>query len=202
MKTRSAAAVAATLFAGSVAHADVVYSNFGPADSYDPIIGHTIKGTPELSNAAAFTPDQAFMLDSVELALSFAGALGTTGDVEVVLFADAAGLPGAVIESLGTVDVLEGSAIYTVDPVADVELEAGTTYFLGARNASATTEAVWAWNLTGDMGNYVKAYIIPWQFVDSQPAAAYRVNGSVVPAPGAVALLGLAGVIGRRRRRR
>jgi len=55
----------------------------------------------------------------------------------------------------------------------------------------------WWYTQNPTWGTWVEAPLM----VGSEPGGAFRLNGSVVPAPGAMALLGLAGLAGGRRRR-
>lgn len=72
------------------------------------------------------------LLDSIDVALGGVGLSG--GTIEFTLNGDSAGLPGAVISTIGSQSIGAGSATaaYTLTPLSSLLLQANTTYWVGA----------------------------------------------------------------------
>ena len=86
-------------------------------------------------------------------------------------------------------------------------LENGRVYFLVGEATDPLGEFAWAQSpLTGNDGRTTWATRVgdpattPWTISNSQ-SAAFRINGSFIPAPGIAATLGLIGLAATRRRR-
>src|SRR6187401_2546276 len=84
----------------SAARADVVYSNFGPGNSFETsafvIAGPNAPFIGSFIRSVAFTPNQDYYLDSVDLVLSNRQDGPKTYDV--VIGGEVAGLPGNSLE--------------------------------------------------------------------------------------------------------
>ncbi len=204
----------AALAMTTAASADVVFNNFGPGDTYTTGQGWTISdGAPintDNDQGDAFTVTGGnFLLTSIEIAL---GYVTGTNRAFISLYNDDDGMPGAILET-ATVENM-GPFGNQNDP--EVALFTGTTALLEGEQywviASSDNNSWLAWNLNsiGDTGPHAfRANGGPWNISDGAPfegppgaagtRGAFRVNG--VPGPGAIALLGLAGLCGRRRRR-
>jgi hypothetical protein len=83
-------AVAAFLFAKPAYASQIVFSNLGPGDSFQP---NTSWAMNCYDAAASFTSAGSFSLDSVEIALRWDNFPGTTNDEDIWLMSDSAGLP-------------------------------------------------------------------------------------------------------------
>jgi hypothetical protein len=185
------------------ASADVVFNNFGAGDAYNTGTGYTISaGAPintdwDQGNSFVVTGDT-YSLTSIEVAI---GYVTGTNMVTFTLHEDNAGVPGNVLESFDFVNMgpfgnnnapMEGAS------VANPTLQEGSTYWLIASSANNSWLA-WNLNSIGDTRpRAARQNLGPWG-VNNDTSAVFRING-VVPAPGALALLGV-GLLGVRRRR-
>lgn len=194
-----------------VAHAAVVYSNFGtePGSEFSStprIFGYTGSKTygdvaQSFEFAASDTP---FYLDSIDVAVS--GDSGGTGiDVHFAKSAEN-GQPGTILES---------SSVYVFGtPTIKTALFDGTTLiddpgtywiWLTQSSGSSLVGASWYLNNTGAIGNTALLVNGATDWIVSElDEQAYRINGTFVPIPAAIWLFssGLLGLIGIARRPR
>lgn len=185
---------------------DVLFDNFGFGDSYDTRAGYTLsEGAPinfDWDHGDAFTVGGgAFFLDSIDLAI---GLLVGQNRIFVDVYTTVGGLPGVVIDA-AVVDGQMGPFGNANPPI--VALFAGSTilqdgeqYFIIASTDSDSL-AAWNWNILGDIGPHAFRQDLGDWSVSNDTRGAFRVNGTLVPAPGVLALLGVAGLAARRRRR-
>jgi len=131
-----------------------------------------------------------------------------TNQVTMSVHADAGGLPGAVLETSGGSNF--GAFGQTIPAskfgfAGTTLLEAGETYWVSFDTVDGPSSwLVWNFNTTG--ANLPRAYMNNtsggnWVDAGTTTAGAMRIEGTVVPAPAAFALLGVAGLVSRRRRR-
>jgi len=183
-----------------------VYSNFGAGNSYDCCNGYTESGAGSFTGfnslqAMAFTnaTGQNLALTQIDIADSF-----VSGDNSMTLnlYADNAGVPGAVLESW-TVNNLPAlgtcCAVSRVFDVAGVVLQNGATYWLAPASDNSTWEA-WNWNVIGANGAGALSTDVgaTWASGPYGPNGAFDVLGKpTVPEPPAVLLVGtaLAGIL-------
>ncbi len=211
MKAIALAAVGAAV-AGPVS-ADVLYSNFGPGDTYSLDRGWTLSSGGPLAGdvweqAVAFTVVGGdYYFDSVDFAV-----LHNWGPdlVYMDIRSDENGLPGTVLESTsasGVTDPFVWAPPMTAGFSGGLVLQEGATYWLTLRTESTDALASWAFNVIDDFGLYAQQlngqgwqsyYGIPG--TDSQRAV-FRVNGTLVPAPGVGAMAVAACGLAYRRRR-
>src|SRR4051812_20198817 len=89
------------IFLGAEARAAVIYSNFGPGDTYRTNVGWTIGLSPSGITIVQGDPfsigGSDYVLDSITLPLAYNDGPSRDGDIQ--LRANASGLPGAVIEA-------------------------------------------------------------------------------------------------------
>ena len=124
-----------------------IYSNLGPGTGYDPSWGGTLGGFVGANQGLAFqfsfAGPQSYLLDSVGLAVGW-----VTGEnqLNVSVMTDAAGLPGAVLESFSFTDQLgsfgNANPLLVGTSIAHPLLTPGTNYWLVA-TAPDPTWAAW-----------------------------------------------------------
>ena len=195
------------------AHADVLFSNFGPDDTYALDIGATLSyGGPlggQVNEAAVpFTITGGdYHLDSAEVAI-----LHTWGPdlVYADIRSDLLGAPGEVLETTsgsGVTPPFVWAPPMELDFSGGLLLEEGQQYWLALRTEETDAHLAWAHNVVDDFG--LRAWRIdggPWETgfgtpgTDSQRPV-YRIHATPVPGPGALALLAVAGLRHSRRRR-
>lgn len=204
----TAAVLALTTLAGAAGAQVVIHSNFGPGDSFNLVSGNLVLGPDEISIGNV---DQAMRFQtggidtyftSAELGLRLTDGLDA---LSVYLMSDAGGLPSAVLLTMN-ISGLPGPdvpAIVTASAGAAFLLSANTTYWIAA-DAGGDTEIVWHRNSIGDLGRAGRSGdpVGPWNFNPDQETLAFRVNGRLVPTPGAASLGMLVfGAVAARRRR-
>jgi hypothetical protein len=199
------------------ARADVIFSNLGPGESYNQIQGY-IEAGPEAAfpltrQAMAFTAGQTpTSFDGARVALGLASG---ANEIDLRLYTDAGGQPGAVIETIHasgqmpTYGQFGSGHLVTFESALHPLLEAGGTYWL-LPFASGDTFAGWNRNDQGSSGPFALSQELEptgW-VVSSQQQGAYAVNGTPSPAPepsalalAGVGLVGLAGYAWRLPRR-
>jgi len=171
------AAVAFSLLCGGFAKADVIFSNLGPGNSYNPIpgflFGATV-GTP-VAIAMPFTPAGTFTLTQIDVAIIHQMVPNSDiNSVVLTLNSDSGGLPGAALmtwnlSGLPTSGVC--CTVTTVVPGSPVLLSAGVQYWLAATTASADNLEGWSVNIAGTIGPVAQNVGSGFAFIiDPQPA--------------------------------
>lgn len=203
------ASLALTLSAG-VATADTIFDTGEPQGGFLGYYGFDL--SPDQSVAIAFTPDQDYRLDSVGLWMMSNDFDASGRAFTVSVRTDANGgmtIPGTeVIEGWNMTTSAQGwsPVLDSVNSALNPILEAGTTYWIVAESdepvffnpvwvASSQSEPVWhsIRNVFNPGGEWISGY--------GQGVPGLVITGTVVPAPGAAALLGLGAMAGLRRRR-
>src|SRR5687767_3486954 len=103
---RSASGLLAMLVVAccSTLRAEVLFNNFGPGDAFGNsgllLQGPDVNTIGDVNQAAAFSMGQlGALLTSAQLGIGVGGPGPGTGPINVVIAADAAGLPGAALQS-------------------------------------------------------------------------------------------------------
>ena len=200
-----AASVMAMSFTSSSLGA-VIFNNFGAGNSYNISSGWTLsEGAPiniDWDQGDGFTVNGGdYFLDRIDLAI---GLVVGQNRIFIDVYTTVGGLPGVVIDSA----VIEGQmGTFGQDNPPIVALFDGSTILQNGQQyfviASTDTDTWAAWNLNsiGDMGPHAFRQNLGDWSVSNNTRGAFRVKGTLVPAPGVLALLGMAGLVARRRRR-
>ncbi len=221
-----APALALAVALGSAASAGVIYDNGGPDGSagLSNILGVGINRLVADDFVLAGGPG--WIVDGAQMSGVWAGGggLGLATGFRVVIYADdAGGGPGTIIsdQTVGVgSEVLTGEIFFgrpeiafTVD-LAPVGLAADTTYWVviqtaGPDNFFQLSSAVPPdiigspiWASFGVEGDPDAPYVPGIDIFGVDYDLSFQLVGEVIPAPGAMALLAFAGLVGARRRRR
>jgi len=197
-------------FTPLASHGAVIFTDFGPGDSYATTQGWVIGGP---AGVGPVTPAMPFDVSGgsctfgmLELA---AGRVFGTNRVDVSLMDDAAGVPGTTLESFTFTDALgpfgQLNPLLAASSVLRPTLLDGHRYWLEVVPGATDTFAGWNLNGAGMVGGAASQGGGPWTWVDV-PRAAFRISGAPIPEPPAGLLvaagLGLLGAFAGARRLR
>ncbi len=179
----TAALLLAALVAPSVISADVIFSNLGPGGTYNTGTAWTIGQS--ITMGPAFTVSGTYTLTSIDLALLHSPQ-GSNGPVTLTLYTDGGGIPGTPIETwiLGAVpDYPSPNGTLQTLYSAGFVLSGGTYWLIGT--APPEVWDIWMVNLDGTDGSVYRNGQV---YEATMPA--FQVNGTLVPEPGTLILLG------------
>jgi len=195
MHVLSRRAIAAVLLFSTCAYAsaDVIISNLAGPDVSSTLFGPT---STTVFKAAGWTMPAAsdYFLDDVVLNLTFA----STGSAQVEIWSGAGTptTPQIVLDS----GPQSGSGLFTFTPAAPFVMQAGETYWAYVTALPGSDSFNWISTSTAPSGLASNAgYIFngnPSTFMNK-----YEVNGTVVPEPASLVLVGLMGLSLLRRAR-
>lgn len=193
-KLRVCAGVIALLGVQS-AFAVVGVSNLGEASA--AAYGFTTLGFGFTTGSGA-----GWTLDSAVVKLE---GIGSTDLVQFSLRADAGGNPGAIIESLGSTQVPNGTTDITLTPVGPITLAASTTYWLLGENTNPNNSWVYTTsdNETGLAGWSISDVTRSFDGTTwSSRAGTVLAEINVTPVPEPASLLVIGGALAAFARRR
>ena len=142
-------------------------------------------------------------LTSAQLGINSGGPGPATGPIDVILAADAAGLPGAGLQHSIVNVTTNGNQVISAGFPGTLLLAANTKYWVIA-DAEGTFDGGWNFNTTGDTGPTAgQTEGGPWSLHSPEQRFAFRVQGRLVPEPASLTLVagGLIGTVAHRRRR-
>ncbi len=136
-----------------------VYNSFGPGNTYVTYADWGVFGASSpggfVGHAESFVPSVSGNLETLQVAV---GQLsGGTGLVNFSVAADSGGTPGATLESFMNVLAPPSSSssfLVTMNSITQPLLQAGSTYWLCAEPAEATTAIGWFVNNQGYANEY------------------------------------------------
>jgi|SRR5580704_3625599 hypothetical protein len=151
MKRAILTLVAVTVLFGVVgqAKADIIYNNFGPADTYNTEGGWTVGLAigQQYDTASQFTASITAAVTQVDIGLSLTSG---TNNVVADLMTNSNGAPGTVLESYDFVNQMgpfgSQNPPLVANSISNLLLTAGTTYWLTVFPDSRTANTVAAWN--------------------------------------------------------
>jgi hypothetical protein len=177
----------------------VVYSNFGPGKTFNPIVsagwainGFTNPQTGQQAISQRFTPSSNGRFLSAEVVVL---VIFGPPSMRVVLQADANGLPGQVLEDIPLQGLQQFATLITAASTVRPSLRMGTPYWLTVIAGDVGVIGGWNTNSIGDVsaGNFAVtgsgSPLGPWSAVWGLQRTVFQVNAAPPTAQDAIQLL-------------
>jgi hypothetical protein len=186
------------LLCATASATDVLYTTLGPNGEYDTGSGYFVDGSNYFNQVLAlpFTPNATeTMVDAV---LALGNYAGSNSPVTAYLATDD-GLnePGTILATLtqqGTIPPFSsGGGLVTFNCGGCGTVNAGTQYWIIAQETDPNTEQAWMFAYLDQQGhgafNQLGSNSGPWSQYDST-ISGFRVDGTTIPEPGTLIMLG------------
>lgn len=210
-----AAMVGGTL--APVASADLLVSNLGSSSIFTATSSYIDQIYNPVYAGLFVTGDDPSVVLSATARLNNASGYGLA-TYEAYLYADDGMSPGSLVATFDTTPTIaDGGGTVNVDltSILGIALDPNTSYWFGVYNttgrwtgwetASSDAESSTAgWTIDDDAASLLKYGASGWEDYSNRyngKVFKFSINGNVVPAPGALALLAAGGAIAARRRR-
>jgi hypothetical protein len=197
----------ASVFSVTQAHSDLIYSTYDTGHTFSTTgltVGTYIfqSVTYTALQGVPFTPSFNAKLDSISFAAKYTSGLNA---LDVILTSDSGGVPGTALETFTFSGLATTGTIYTANSSLHVALNQGTQYWVVL---AAQGNGYFSWNENINLPGSVAIKGLQgypdtnWHVNSSIYTPVFDVNGTPVPIPGAVWLLGsgLLGLVAIRRR--
>ncbi len=192
------AAVLALATAGAARADQIIFSNFGPGMTFDANHGYTVAGSSALGTqviANRFTATSNLSFSTAQLALGLSS--GSPSILQVLLETDAGGLPGSIIETINVnIGPFPPGAVVTAMSALNPQLTSGANYWLVVYAPGPKTAAEWNFSLAdvptlnNFAANQIPSPTGPWYFASGPVRSAFQINGTPIPEPATLLLLG------------
>jgi hypothetical protein len=202
MLRRIALALAVSAF-GGLASADVIISNL---DGNDGTQSADLNASRVKGMGFTMPSGADYFLDDATLRLE---TFGSNVRPIVEVWSDSNGVPGTMLTRLDNPSFnASGVSNYAFTPGGQFVLQASTTYWIVAYGESGASRYDWKGSSPGQQPTGLATHAGATFGTSGPPPTgsssilnSYAINGTLVPAPGAMALLGLWGLaaVGRRR---
>jgi hypothetical protein len=177
----------------------VIFSSFGPGDTYDSGSGAGVQGPDSgyglFTSGFSFVPASTLTLDTVQIAI---GTLSGSNAFSLAIQAadGPSGMPGTVLETFEVNGQMQPfgvvNPLITITSVARPELDAGINYWLVSAG-EGDARAAWNLNDLGLSGTYYSYQGGREVLLNDQSIGAFRISG--VPEPGGAWLVILGFVV-------
>jgi hypothetical protein len=190
---------------------DILYTTLGPNGEYDTGSGYFVDGSNYFNQVIAmpFTPNKSENVSDAVLALG--NYAGGNNAVSLYLESDASGQPGSILATFSQQGVIppfsSGGGLVTFGSCTGTcGVTTSNQYWIVAQEKDPGTEQAWMFAYQDQTGNgafnQLGSATGPWSLFNST-IVGFRVDGSSVPEPGTLVMLGsgvlaAAGVIRRK----